>query len=188
MTPQLQFDREKFKRVVHYICSIARPEDLGNVKLHKALYFADMLSFLNGGVPLTGVEYQKQKFGPVAKHLTWAIDALSSEGAIATSKRNYFGYSKTDYVALTKPNMAGLSNEEVALLNDVVDFVCAKSAREISELSHDVAWHKAKIGETIPYYAAYGLIPTGLSDEDISDATNEVRRARREIEAQRTSC
>src|SRR5208337_999071 len=90
----------KLKDVTHYVCYRCTQEELGNVKLHKILYFADMLHFLSERKPLTGVEYQKQAFGPVARHLSWAINELSKEGAIKVEKRDYFGFKKTDYICV----------------------------------------------------------------------------------------
>lgn len=177
------FDREKFKDVVHFICSNCAPEDLGNVKLHKILYFSDMMAFLGNGVPLTGVEYRKQQFGPTASHLSWAISQLTRDGRLRVEERDYFGYRKKDYISLASVKSGALSNEECQLLLDVIGFVCQKSAREISEISHDTAWHAARMGEVIPYYAAYGLLPAEVSDLDIDEAVEEARRMRPLIDA-----
>jgi uncharacterized phage-associated protein len=186
--PHKSFDRAKFKHVVHYVCANCSPEELGNVKLHKVLYFADMLTYMATLRPLTGVEYQKQKFGPVAKHLSWAVNELCKDGALKVHKRSYYGFSKVDYIAIQQPSPGKLTNSEVSLLNDVIDFVCARSAKEISELSHDAAWHKAHLGETIPYDAVFGLEPVAVTESDVEAATEEARRIRQVIDAQRPAC
>lgn len=186
--PQNLLDRDKLKHVVHFICANCDPEELGNVKLHKALYFADMLTYMATFRPLTGVEYQKQKFGPIAKHLSWAVNELCREGLMRVEKRDYFGFSKVDYVSLQSPQAGKLSNREMSLLQDVIDFVCERSAKEISELSHDAAWHKARLGETIPYDAAFGLQPISVSDADVEAASDEARRIRPVIDDQRPAC
>lgn len=182
------FEKQKLKDVVHYVCARCDRAELGNVKLHKILYFADMLRFIDSGKPLTGVEYQKQKFGPVARHLTWAVNELCRDGLLRVEKRKYFGFAKTDYVSQASPITTRLSNEEIHLLNDVIDFVCERSAKEISELSHDEAWQAASIGETIPYYAAFGLEPAPITDADVEAAIEEARRVRPVIDAERASC
>lgn len=179
------FHRQKFKDVVHFVCANCRKEELGNVKLHKILYFSDMLAYLSTGNPLTGVEYRKQQFGPVARHLTWALKQLADEGRISIENRNYYGFEKKDYVSLRSPSRELLGNQEVVLLLDVIDFVCARSAREISELSHDQAWHAVRMGEVIPYFAAFGLFPTEISDEDMRASIDEARRIRPVIDADR---
>ena len=185
LPPVPKFDRDKFLDVVHYICSRCEPEELGNVKLHKILYFADMMAFLDDFTPLTGAEYQKQKFGPVAKHLSWAISDLCKSGRISATKRSYFGFTKTDYISLLPPTSNRLSERDLNILNDMIDFVCARSAREISELSHNAAWHAARLGETIPYASALGLVPIFVSDQDIAAAMAEAKRIRPMIDAER---
>jgi uncharacterized phage-associated protein len=166
---EIRFDREKLKSVVHFICSQCAPEQLGNVKLHKILYFADMLHFKHTGRALTGVKYTKQQFGPVARHLTSALAALEQEGSIEIRSRDYFGFTKRDYI-VRRPLSVQLANEEAALLHDVMQFVIGHSAREISELSHNVAWETAKMGEEIPYFSVWGWAPSEVTDADIEEA------------------
>ena len=136
--PTFELDHQKLKDVVHYICSKCSPEELGNVKLHKILYFSDMLHFQSTGQPLTGVEYQKQKFGPTARHLGWAVGQLISENKLRSEDRDYYGFAKRAYISLSAPRNDRIGNV-THLLDDVIDFVCARSAKEISELSHNVA-------------------------------------------------
>lgn len=183
-----KFDRDKFRDVVHFVCDSCDVHELGNVKLHKILYFSDMLCFLSRGKPLTGEQYYKQQFGPVARHLTSAVNSLCEYGLLRVEKRDYFGFPKLDYVSLAKPSLQRLnSNEEVQILRDVIDFVCARSAREISELSHNVAWDAAMMGELIPYFSAFGLLPSEISEEDMQSAVDEARRIRPVIDAQLSS-
>ncbi len=174
--PVYRLDREKLIEVVHYVCASCSPEELGSVKLHKILYFSDMLHFLSTGEPLTGVEYQKQQFGPTARHLSWAVDRLAAQGKLRIEQRDYFGLSKTDYIAIQQPRPGALSNHAIQILNDVIAFVCSRSAKEISELSHDAAWQAAEIGEVIPYHAAMGLLPCAVTDSDVAAAVAEARR------------
>lgn len=114
--PNPKVNRQKLKDVVHYVCASCHQDELGNVKLHKILYFADMLNFLSTNKPLTGVEYQKQSFGPVARHLSWAVNELDKEGTIRIQKRDYFGFKKTDYFSLREPSTTRLTNTEVTRL------------------------------------------------------------------------
>lgn len=181
--PKIELDREKLKDIVHYICSKATPSELGNVKLHKILYFSDMLHFKSTGLPLSGVEYQKQQFGPVAKHLTWAIEELTAQKRIRVETRDYFGFSIKQYISLAPPKMDKIGNA-TKLLDDVIEFVCVRSAREISELSHNLPWQMAKMGETIPYYTVLGWQPTEITDEDMQWAVTEARRIAPRIEAE----
>jgi uncharacterized phage-associated protein len=162
----VQFDREKFKEAILFLTSHCPPEELGNVKLHKMLYFADMMNFLEEGRPLTGVDYLKQKFGPTARHLTSAIDELAREGSLLVREAEYHGFFKKDYVPTKSFASKRLSERELALLEDVADFVRGKTARQISEISHNAAWEAAELGEIIPYFTALQLVPVEVTDAD----------------------
>lgn len=181
----IQFDRQKLKAVVHFICDKCPSDELGNVKLHKILYFADMLHFMHTGKPLTGVDYVKQRFGPTARHLSSVLSELSRDGVIRIESRDYFGFEKKAFIVLSQPVNLRLSNSETKLLDDVISFVCGKSAKEISELSHDAAWNAAALGERIPYAAAFGLQPVEVTDEDREAGIAEAKRIRGAVERDR---
>ena len=114
MQEHFQFDRQRFKDVVHYVVhyvgSHLGPEALGRTKLHRVLYFADMLHYLDVGTPLTGADYRRQRFGPAARRLTWALKTLEAEGRVSVATSNYYGYAKSEYRALAKPATDRLSS------------------------------------------------------------------------------
>jgi len=176
------FDREKFKAVVHYLCHHAG-SDFGRVKLHKALYFADMLHFIDHGSALTGVDYVKQQFGPTARYLKWALDELKSESKLRISKENYFGLPKYNFESVRDPDANELSREDRSLLDGILEFVRNHSATALSELSHNEAWHAFEIGDVIPYETAYWLVPVEIDQDDL-DWGEQVMRA---IELQGTA-
>lgn len=177
-TEEIQFDREKFLDSIHYICVRCDPRQLGRVKLHKILYFADMLHYVTFGRPLTGEEYQKQKFGPVARHLTWALGALADQGRIRIETRDYFGFPKLEVHATQAGPADRLNDREVQLLNEVAAFVCGRTTGEISDLSHDAPWQTAELGETIPYFTALGLFPAEVTEDDIAWGVAEAQTLR----------
>jgi len=187
MDEGIQFDRERFKEVVHYAVHYARSrydaDALGNTKLHKILYFTDMLHYLDTGQPLTGADYQRQQFGPTARQLSWGLGALQQEGRLSVTKRNYHGFPKSDYRSLVQPDSNRISQEHRQLIEHIVDFVCARTAVEISEFSHGDVWSSVPMGERIPYYAAFAMFPAEITDRDIEDATQEAARLAPEIEA-----
>jgi len=166
------FDREKFKAVVHYLCHHAR-RDFGRLKLHKALYFADMVHFIEHGRPLTGVEYVKQQFGPTARHLKSALDELERSSKVRVTKENYFGLTKYTFESLSQPVSNLLSQRDTDLLGEVLDFVSDHSATALSELSHNEAWRAFEIGAAIPYETAYWLIPVEITVEDVEWAKSQ---------------
>jgi uncharacterized phage-associated protein len=170
-----QLDYERLLDVVHYICSKCDPSELGNVKLHKVLYFADMLHFVDTGRALTGVEYLKQQFGPCARHLTKAIGDLRKQGRIHIERRDFYGFKKMDYISIKPPALDRLDNERVIpLLDTVIEFVCRHSAKEISELSHTAAWSSVGPGERIPYFTAYWLKYPEITEQDVAEAERRI--------------
>lgn len=169
-----EFDREKFKAVVHYLCRHAG-DDFGRVKLHKALYFADMLHFIDKNEPLTGVDYVKQQFGPTARHLKWALDDLARDGTVRVAQEDYFGLPKYVFHSAREPASNHLSDDDRALLDEVLKFISNFSATAISELSHNDAWHAFEIGAVIPYETAYWLVPTEVTDDDMAWAEVQMR-------------
>lgn len=176
MVEDHQFDRQKFKAAVHYVAASTRPEELGRVKLHKILYFADMLHYLAAGRPLTGEEYQKQQFGPTARHLGVALKELAAEGKLDVRRRLFHGFPKDTFDSLEEPRSDVFTQDELKLLADVIDDVCARSAREISEISHNAAWELASLGETLPYYTAYLMAPAEVTDDDVAWGAEEAGR------------
>jgi hypothetical protein len=180
---EFQFDRSKFKECVLYICSRCDASNLGSVKLHKTLYFADMLRYVWQGHPITGETYQKSRLGPTSRHLHWTLKLLEREDAIEVRKVPYFGYLKSEYLPRRQPNLACLAPDEVALLDEVIDFVCRNNtAKDISELRHSRAWEITALGEEIPYHTAFLIFPSVVSEEAMEWAEGEAQ----DIEDQRS--
>jgi hypothetical protein len=162
----MQFDRNKLKAIILYTCGRCPPEQLGAVKLHKVLYFLDMISYALSGHPVTGAVYKKRPFGPTCVPLLPALAEMQRDGQLDISHSEYFGYSKTQYAALQAPDLEQLSEMDLARLNEVIDFVCyANTARTISEFSHQAPWEMAELGDVIGYDTALLLFPSQASAE-----------------------
>lgn len=172
----IQFDRQKFLAVVHYVCRRQKPSDMGRIKLHLVLYLADMMHFLQDGHPLAGAEYERQIFGPKAKQLGWAVKELQNQGRLQVKERDFFGVPKLDFIALGDGSPGALSEDEMGLLDAVSDFVCVHNAKELSELSLRETWDCVENGQVIPYFMAMSLVPCEVTEADIEWATQEYRR------------
>lgn len=163
-----QFDRQKFKAMIHYMVSRCPPEATGRTKLNKAGFYADMLTYLQLGRPMTGETYVKQTHGPAAHHLRSSLRELIVEGALEERLVPYFGYSRYEYVSRRAPDISRISADEKAIIDEVTDFVCIQhSARSISEFSHTETWKAARQGEELPYFAATELL---LDGDDVDEA------------------
>lgn len=171
--PIVQFHRTKFKQLVLHICANCDPERLGAVKLHKILYLADMVQFALHGNAITGSTYVKRPLGPMSRHLLPVLRELQQDGAIRVSVTDYFRFKKTNYHAANDADLSLFSEEEIALIRDVIDFVANQNtAKTISDFSHTRAWEMAEYGEEIPYHSAFALFPNEPSPETVDWAVS----------------
>jgi hypothetical protein len=93
-----------------------------------------------------------------------------------------------DYHALGEVDSKRLNENARRVLDEVIEFVRSRSAKAISELSHMAAWEAVEIGDSIPYYSAYGLYQAAeVTDEDVEAAVKQARKIRPLIEAERDS-
>lgn len=173
-----QFDRQKFKALIHYVVSRCPPDSVGRTKLNKVGFYADMLSYLQLGRPMTFETYVKQSHGPTAMHLQSCLRELIVEGALEERSVNYFNYSKFQYVSRRGPDVSRFTAPELELVDEVSNFVCLQNtARSISEFSHTDAWQSARHGEELPYFAATELLAEGdVEESDMAWADQELSR------------
>ena len=177
MPDNFQYNRAKLKAVILHVCGKCPPEQLGAVKLHKVLYFADMIRYAQTGQPLTGAEYRKKPFGPTCVQLLTIMRDLEQAGSLSVRDVDYFGYRTKDYVALKAPDEDALSDSEIGLLDEVVDFVCARNtARTISDFSHQEPWERVGFGDIISYRSAYLLFPSIVSEEAFEATAKGVKQ------------
>ncbi|WOE75410.1 Panacea domain-containing protein [Alterisphingorhabdus coralli] len=174
--PDIQFDRNKMRAVILHVCHACSPDDLGAVKLHKVLYFLDMLSYAHHRQVVTGATYRKRPYGPASDQLLFQLREMERAGAIEINEVDYHGYQKREYRAKATEPEGVLSEMEVDLLDDIIDFVCRdNTAKSISEYSHKLPWQMADMGKEIPYHSALLLIPNEPTPEAL-DAASEGQR------------
>lgn len=173
----MQFDRAKLRAVILYACAKCEPSQLGAVKLHKVLYYSDMIYYAYVGSPITGATYRKSAFGPTCDQLLSALAELVRERALEVKNVEYFGYFKKEYIAKESPEPNRLNANEEHLLDEVLDFVCRQNtAKTISDFSHNRAWEMAEYGDILPYHSVFHLFPTQVSQEAMEWASGEVAK------------
>jgi hypothetical protein len=173
----MQFDRAKLKTVILFACAGCNPSELGAVKLHKVLYFADMLHYAHVGSPITGSTYRKRALGPTCDQLLSTIADLVRERRLEVCEVDYFGFSKKEFVPLAQAETERLNESEISLLNEVIEFACRNNtAKTISEFSHNRAWELAEFGDILPYHSVFHLFPTEVSQGAMEWASSEVSK------------
>jgi len=101
------------------------------------------------------------------------LNEMQREGLLEIRDVEYYGLLKKEYIARAPETAGALNDSELALLDEVIEFVCEhNSAKTISDYSHQLPWEMADFGEEIPYRSAYLLIPSPVSPEAF-DATEQ---------------
>jgi hypothetical protein len=170
------FKPDRFRELVHYVCArCTDPSRLGAIKLNKVLWFADTIAFAQLGESITGVQYVKQKFGPVPKPILPAINDLVRAGAIRVEEVSYYGHAKKQYVSLREPNRKLFTEQQLAIVDAVLSAITERhTATSISELTHDDIWKLAAIGEEIPHQAMLATKLGEVTDADIAWAKDRL--------------
>lgn len=158
------------KNLVHYVCWKAPdPTKLGATKLNKILWFIDSWSYRASGCSVSGAKYEKRQYGPVPKCVLDAIRDLEKENKLVVRSVPYYGKVKRDFIAVRAADTGGLSQNEQSLIDDVVAYICNNhSAVSISEMSHDLIWDAAELGDEIPLYAVLAATPGEITEDDMS--------------------
>lgn len=171
----MQFDRAKFKNLVHYVVwKMSGKDGFGATKLYKVLWFAEARAFTLRRQPIAGETYIREEHGPVPHHAKGVRAELVSEGLIAESKIN--NGKEWLFKSLKPPPTSFLTEQE----RQDVDYWIAHidkdhTAGSISELSHNYGWEIAKQGDVLPYHAIWADRLVEPAAEDIEKARAKVR-------------
>jgi hypothetical protein len=154
--------------LAHYLIWRCDPAQLGAVKLNKILWFADLAHYRTTGKTITGATaYTKLPHGPVPKGIRGALNALRHENKIAQATQNYYGFPKTMFLAVERPDLSAFSADEMMMIDAVADVICREhTAASISRLSHDALWDETEIGENITIGAG-SIVPGDPTVEDL---------------------
>lgn len=170
--------RSRFKRLAHYVCHLCSdPTKLGATKLNKVLWYVDTFAYRLWGETVSGEDsYVKRQFGPVPKNILKTLQSLEREGVIQIREAKYFGRPKKEYISLKDPKEGVFTEDERDLIKDVVEAVCdGHTAASISDVSHDLVWEAAELGEDIPVFAVLAAQAAPPTKDDVKWANQMIR-------------
>ncbi len=152
---------EKFKQVLLYITQkVGALPNIGQTVLYKLLYFCDFDYYEKFEEQLVGAVYIKNRLGPTPIAFRKIVDEMITDEEIEEVKTKYFKYDQTKYLPIKKPNIDFLSAREIKHIDNVLGRLSGKSAKELSDLSHeDVPWITAEDGKPIDYEAVFYRTP-----------------------------
>jgi uncharacterized phage-associated protein len=132
---------EKLRNLILAIAVHPSVKSLGLTKLWKLIYFVDVAALREHGSTITGSEFVKYQHGPVPSRGEKILKSMKREALIATEQRVNAGYAQTSVVALAQPDTSVFSSEERAIIERVCAELGRKTAKALSDLSHDEpAW------------------------------------------------
>jgi len=170
------YEPKKLKELILYVADRCKDDPhFGAVKLNKILYYADFYAYRILGDPISGAEYQKLPEGPAPREILPARESLIHEGLIDLEQRPVFNHVQQRVVPRQRYRQTLLSDEQLALVDQVITNLWHKSGREASDMSHaEPGWKLVQYYETIPYTTAW------FSSEPLTQ--DQLDRARRVAE------
>lgn len=157
---------KKLKNIILYIASHPNVRKLGDTKLYKLIYFADVDSLREYGKSITGSDYIKYKHGPVPSRAEKSVKSLKKDGYIHTELVRHGSYTRNAISALKEPDLSVFEPNEIDRIDHICKVLGSKSASALSGISHDEpAWACTKIlSKMSPSLMMYGAeeSPDGL--------------------------
>lgn len=153
--PQQNF--KKFKEVLLYVLERvgARP-NIGETAIYKLLYFIDFDYYEKFEEQLIGAKYIKNHFGPTPVEFKKITDEMIKKGEIEKVKSKHFHYEQKKYLPHRSADLSALSAQEIQHIDDVLNRLAWKNAKELSAYSHsDTPWQVHEIGEEISYESVF---------------------------------
>ena len=162
----IEFNENKFRELLLYIADKSKDDPkFGATKLNKLMYYSDFGFYMEHGRPITGATYYHFPAGPVPGELKAMKPQLKGDEDARWVQRRYFGGIQARLEANRAPNLTYFTPEELALVDDVVDYFRPFDGRSISDYSHREWGYKTTYNrEAIPYFTA--LISLDLPTEE----------------------
>ena len=147
---------EKFRNVLLYLLDkIGAKPNVGETVLYKLLYFIDFDYYEKYGQALIGAKYIKNHYGPTPVSFKKIIEQMQADKQLDVVSGNYFKYKQRKYMPMVGPNLSGLSAQELQHIDEVIQRLGDKQAKELSDYSHrDTPWLVTGLGEPIDYQLA----------------------------------
>src|SRR3990167_2730596 len=152
-----QKNLEKFKEVLLYILNkVGSKPNIGETVLYKLLYFIDFDFYEKHEEQLIGATYIKNKFGPTPVEFLKIVKKMEDDKELVKVKNKYFQYDQTKYLPRRSPDLNKLSALELAHVDEVLNRLSDKTAKELSDYSHsDTPWQVHQPGEIISYESVF---------------------------------
>jgi hypothetical protein len=160
---------QRLRELILYVADRSYDDEgFGATKLNKILYFSDFESYARYGASITGAEYISLPNGPVPRRLISIRNEMERDHEIAIRKVSYYDKEQHRVIPLRDCRLELFTVHNIAAADAVISRYWGKTAREMSELSHDRVWRIAgTTGVRVPKEAVF-ISNEGLTDYDIA--------------------
>jgi uncharacterized phage-associated protein len=150
-----RYQPRKFKELLVYVAAKSRDDPkLGDMKLNKLLYFADVTAFRQRGKPITGARYTHHVHGPLARPLVPARKELVRNDRLKVETRKYYGRDQTYTEAIDQPDPDLFDEGELAIVDEIIEKFKDFDGTDMEDVTHqEPGWQMTSDGEVIPYRA-----------------------------------
>ena len=160
----------RLRELILYIALCCeRHARFGATKLNKILYYADFISYARYGEAITGADYMKLPNGPAPVRLVPVRNEMIGRQEIVIREKRFGNIAQHRIIALREPDLRGFKGRDIALVDEVIQALAARTADEVSDLSHGIAWRIADERGLIPYEAILLAEPV-VRPQDIEEA------------------
>ncbi len=173
----IEFNKENLKNSILYILAeCGGKPNFGKTVLYKLLYFSDFDSFERFREPITGLNYYRQKFGPVPQQKEQygpTIEEMIDNSQLKKFKQEYYGKKQERYIALEDYEKKAFSAKQKEVIDNVLKRLSSMNALQIQNYAHgDYPWRVTKSGKIIPYKLAFNRDVPYSQSEFLEDWQN----------------
>lgn len=151
---------EKYHQMI--LAFLRKNKSVTKTKLAKLLYFADFAWFYKHLQSMSGMQYRKISYGPVADSYFRLIDEMADKGEIEITHTEEGAMLISQTRSGSKVDLLALSSGEDALINQISEKWKGKKTNEIVDFTHkQLPYLYAKDNEIV----SYGLFTQEDPDE-----------------------
>lgn len=152
-------NQKKFKTVLTYILKkVGGKPNIGMTAIYKLLYFIDFDYYEKFEEQLMGAVYIKNHFGPTPVMFAKIVAEMKVKNEIEEVKSKFYNMEQMKYFLNPdyQIDLTPLSAQEIKHIDWELRRLADKTAKELSELSHeDMPWRAAKMGEQVEYNSVF---------------------------------
>ena len=143
-------DYEKYKQMI--LAFLRLEKSITKTKLAKLLYFADFAWFYNNLKSMSGMQYRKIQYGPVADSYFRVIDEMYDKGEIRINQIKDGATLISATRSGEKLNLNKIEREEFRLIKEIEKKWRDKKTSEIVDFTHkQMPYMFARDNETVSY-------------------------------------